>query len=155
MKKNVKRAILGTAGALAAANCVKAALYKPEKVDYGEPQTESVNEERAISHLSEAISIPTVSNPDKSLVDWSQFERFHDFLDRAYPLIAEKLEKEKVSEASLIYRWKGKNPSFFPLLSFRIRTLFPSPREQSRTGCILRSAASTTANTSGGAARST
>ncbi len=115
MKKNVKRAILGTAGALAAANCVKAALYKPEKVDYGEPQTESVNEERAISHLSEAISIPTVSNPDKSLVDWSQFERFHDFLDRAYPLIAEKLEKEKVSEASLIYRWKGKNPELLPI----------------------------------------
>ncbi len=115
MKKYIKTALLGTAGALAAANCVKAALYKPEKVDYGMFPHEDVDEARAIAHLSEAISIPTVSNPDKSLVDWSQFEKFHDFLDMAYPLISAKLEKEVVSEASLIYRWKGKNSALLPI----------------------------------------
>ncbi|NLO45260.1 MAG: M20/M25/M40 family metallo-hydrolase [Clostridiales bacterium] len=115
MKKNVKRAIFGAAGVLAAANCVKAALHNPDKVDYGEFPCESVNEARALANLSEAIRIPTISNPDKSLVDWSQFEKFRDFLDKSYPLITEKLEKEIITEASIIYRWKGKNPELLPI----------------------------------------
>ncbi len=115
MNKNVKKVILGTAGALAAANVVKAVKFKPEKKDFGLFPGEAVDEQRAIDHLCEAIRIPTISNPDTSLVDWSQFERFHEFLDKAYPHIAATLEKENVSEASLIYRWKGKNPDLKPI----------------------------------------
>ena len=113
--KNRTKVILGALGAAAAANCVHTALYKPEKTPAIELQPERCNEERACEHISKALQIPTISNPDKNLVDWSQFERFHRFLEEAYPLIHEKLEKEVVLEASLLYRWKGKNPALEPI----------------------------------------
>ena len=114
MKKHTK-AILGALGAAAAANCVHAALYKPEKKPRIELAPENCNAERACEHISQALQIPTVSNPEKEKVDWSQFDRFHRFLEEAYPLIHEKLEKEVVPEASLLYRWKGKNPALEPI----------------------------------------
>ena len=70
--------------------------------------------EKALLHLSQAISIPTVSNLDESLTDWSQFEKFHDFLEEAYPLVHKNLTREKVHKASLLYRWKGMNSSLKP-----------------------------------------
>lgn len=115
MKKAIKYGVLGTAGALACINAVRAAKFVPEKVDYGPQTPENVDEQRALEHLSKAISIPTISYPDKSKVDFSQFDKFHDFLDEAFPLIHEKLEKETVKEASLMYRWKGTRDDLDPI----------------------------------------
>ena len=39
--------------------------------------------ERVAKHLSGAIQIPTVSYPEKDKVDWSQFEKFHKFLEES------------------------------------------------------------------------
>ncbi len=100
-------AILGTA--------IKAIFYVNKRKDYGKQTPEKVDLDRACRHLSQAIQIPTVSYPDKSLVDWSQFERFHKFLETEYPLIHKNLSKEVIGEASLIYRWQGTNPSLDPM----------------------------------------
>lgn len=100
-------AILGTA--------IKAIFYVNKRKDYGKQTPEKVDLDRACRHLSQAIQIPTVSYPDKSLVDWSQFERFHKFLETEYPLIHKNLSKEVIGEASLIFRWKGTNPSLDPM----------------------------------------
>ena len=85
MKKAVKYSILGASGALAAINAVRAAAFKPEKKDLCALPAEAVDVEKACAHLSEAISIPTVSYPEKEKVDFSQFDRFHAFLDDAFP----------------------------------------------------------------------
>ena len=114
MKKATK-AILGAAGALAVGNLVHAALYKPEKVNYGEKNAENVDVDRYAKHLTEAIQFRTISHTDASQTDWNEFKRFHAFLDAAYPLIAERLEKEVIGEANLMYRWKGKNPDLEPI----------------------------------------
>jgi len=114
MNKKAK-VILAATGALAAVNLVRAALYRPEKNSYGLFHSEPADAGRAAKHLSEAIRIPTVSNPDPALVDWTQFARFRDFLDDAYPMIRMKLEKEIVDGASLIYRWRGKDPALKPI----------------------------------------
>ncbi len=112
MKKYIIPAVVGAA---AAATAVKAALYVPKKKDFGTPTQENVNEERALEHLSKAISIPTVSYPDKADVDFSQFDKFHAFLEEAFPLIHKTLEKEVVQEASLIYHWKGTRDDLEPI----------------------------------------
>ena len=115
MKKAVKYGALGAAGLLAGINAVRAAKFVPEKVDYGKAEPENVDVERAMAHLSTAISIPTVSYPEKEKVDFSQFDKFHDFLDEAFPLIHKTLEKEIVKEASLMYRWKGTRNDLDPI----------------------------------------
>ncbi len=115
--KKIKPAVIAGAGAaaLAGVNAVRAYKFKPEKTDYGKAEPENVDVQRAMDHLSEAISIPTVSNPDKSKVDFTKFDEFHKFLERSFPLIHKNLEKEVVSEASLLYHWKGKNSGLDPI----------------------------------------
>ncbi len=94
---------------------IRAAFFVPKKKDYGKSSPENVNAGRAVKNLSEAIKIPTISYPEHELVDWSQFEKFHDFLEQAYPLITKNLKREKVSIASLLYKWEGKNSKLDPI----------------------------------------
>ncbi|MBR6361632.1 MAG: peptidase M20, partial [Clostridia bacterium] len=115
MKKAIKYSILGAAGAVAGLNAFRAAKFVPEKKDWGVLSEEKVDVEKACEHLSKAISIPTVSYPEKEKVDFSQFDKFHAFLAEAFPLIHEKLEKEVVEEASLIYHWKGSRSDLDPI----------------------------------------
>ncbi len=115
MKKAVKYSVIGASAALAGINAARAAVFTPEKRDTGTLPEESVDVEKACEHLSRAITIPTVSCAEKDKTDFSQFDRFHGFLEEAYPLIHEKLEKETVEEANLIYRWKGKRSDLDPI----------------------------------------
>lgn len=110
-----KKAILAVIPAAIAVTAVKAAFFVPKKKDYGKQTPEKVDTQRAIRHISGAIQVPTVSYPDKSLVDWSQFERFHKFLETEYPLIHKNLTKEVLGEANLLFRWEGKNPNLDPM----------------------------------------
>lgn len=104
---------------------IKAVFFVPKKKEYGEQTPENVDFERACRHISGAIQIPTVSYPDKSLVDWAQFERFHKFLEAEYPLIHKNLTKEVVGEASLIYRWQGTNPALEPMAMLSHQDVVP------------------------------
>lgn len=106
MKKS--KLVLSALGAAAAANAVHAAVFKPKKGVVASLTKEQVNVERYRKNLSKAIQIKTISNRDTELVDWNEFEKFHKFLDEAYPLIAKNLEKTIVPPANLVYRWKGK-----------------------------------------------
>lgn len=104
---------------------IKAAFFTPKKKSYGTLPEEKVDAKRACDNLSKAISIPTVSYPDKELVDWSQFERFHRFLEQAYPLTHKALEREVLGEANLVYRWKGTNPSLEPMAMLSHQDVVP------------------------------
>ncbi|MCL2512281.1 MAG: M20/M25/M40 family metallo-hydrolase [Oscillospiraceae bacterium] len=73
------------------------------------------NKEKFLKNLADAIKFKTISNNDENKVDWAEFERFHDFLEERYQLIHKTLEREKVSRASLLYRWKGSDGSLPPM----------------------------------------
>ena len=100
MKKSTK-AVLGALGAAAVGNAVHAAVYRPKKADIAPLPQETVDVDSYRRHLSEAIQFRTVSYRDYERVDWNEFEKFHKFLDEAYPLIKENLEKEIVPPANL------------------------------------------------------
>lgn len=70
----------------------------------------------AISHLSNAIRIPTISPQDPSRIDTGVFLRYRSFLETAYPLIHQRLSREIVTDFSYIYTWKGTDPSLAPLI---------------------------------------
>lgn len=106
---------MGTAAVLAAADAVKAAKFVPEKRNFGKAGEEKIDAERALKNLSKAISIPTVSYAEKEKIDFSQFERFHKFLEEAYPLVHKTLSREVINEANLIYRWKGTKSGLDPV----------------------------------------
>ena len=115
MKKSTKAIIGASIGTLAAVNLAHAACFKPAKTDWGVSTDENVDLDRMQNHLSRAIQFKTISNADESKTDWSEFDRFHAFLDEAYPLITQTLEKEIIGRANLMYRWKGTNPELEPI----------------------------------------
>lgn len=94
---------------------VRAAFFTAPKPVREELPEERVHFERACSHLSEAISIKTISHEDPSKTDWREFERFHAFLKRAYPLTHKNLKVEHVSRASLLYYWEGTDTALEPI----------------------------------------
>ena len=114
-KKAAAAAALASAGALLAANTVRAVKFKPEKKEYPPLVKEKVNTERFIKNLSDAIKFKTISNNDPEKVDWNEFNRFHEFLKERYPHIFSELKIEIVSRASLLIRWEGKNPNLDPI----------------------------------------
>ena len=98
-----KRTVIGAAvAAAAAANAVHAAVYRPKKTVSEPLPKEEINVQRYRDNLSKAIQCKTISHRDSAKVDWNEFEKFHKFLDEAYPLIAQKLEKEIVPPANLL-----------------------------------------------------
>ncbi len=94
---------------------IHACFFKHKTVDYGDMEKEAVDVKRCADHLSQAIQIKTISNEDESKTDWAEFEKFHDFLEQAYPLIAKNLKRENISKASLLYEWKGKRDDVDPI----------------------------------------
>jgi len=81
-----------------------------------QPATLPVFGNESAANLSKAITFPTVSFADNSPIDTAVFLGFHRFLSEAYPLIGSNLEKESISEFSLLYTWKGKNPALKPVI---------------------------------------
>lgn len=124
MKKATK--IIGcVAGAAAVANAIHAAVYHPKKTEACALPEEKFNVQRYRENLSKAIQFKTISYREAERVDWAEFEKFHAFLDEAYPLIAKNLEKEIVPPANLLYRWKGKRSDLLPIAMLAHQDVVP------------------------------
>lgn len=97
---------------------VKTNNFKPIKLNnQGEHYIDnSIDIEKSSLNLSEAVKIKTISNADYSKFDYEKFEEFIFFLEKTYPLVHEKLEKQRINNYSLIFRWKGKDDSKKPIL---------------------------------------
>ena len=68
----------------------------------------------AVSHMSQAVQIPTVSYADSLPVDTPAYTRFRAFLERAYPQVHQRLERKSFNEFSYLYTWKGKDTTLAP-----------------------------------------
>jgi carboxypeptidase PM20D1 len=70
----------------------------------------------AIVHMQQAVRIATVSPEDTTHIDSLNFNRFRSFLETAYPLIHQHLERTIIKGYSYIYTWKGTDMSMKPLI---------------------------------------
>lgn len=103
--------VLGLLGLFIAVTLIRAAFYRSEKTAAAELEDEAVNTERYAKNLSDAIKIKTVSNYDRDLVDWNEFDKFHKFLEERFPLVHKTMTKTEIADASLIFKWEGEDPS--------------------------------------------
>ncbi|TPX64798.1 hypothetical protein CcCBS67573_g08304 [Chytriomyces confervae] len=72
-------------------------------------------------HLSAAVQTRTESFDEEFHGDeyervFAPFRRFHSLLQQNYPLVHSHLERTIVANYSLLYTWKGSNPSAAPLI---------------------------------------
>lgn len=105
--------ILGVIAALLAITAIRAAFFVPPKKTVSESvlTDETVDTDRYCKNLSDAIKIKTISNYDRDLVDWNEFDKFHKFLEERYPLVHKTLSKTEIADASLVYKWEGTDPT--------------------------------------------
>jgi carboxypeptidase PM20D1 len=62
----------------------------------------------AVTRLQTLVRIPTISYPDESLIDWSQFDWFIATLAELYPQVHARLDRDLVSGYTLVFRWPGR-----------------------------------------------
>lgn len=98
----------------------RAALLVPAPTAETVAALEVVNDpvqarERAL-RLAGAIRIPTISHQDPSLFDPDAFDALHAYLEQTFPLVHANLERERVAQYSLLYRWRGRDPARQPYL---------------------------------------
>lgn len=66
-----------------------------------------IDEDKAISDLSEIIKCKTVYDYDNSKIDSNAFFKMHSVIDKSFPNIKNKLEKQVINKYSLLYKWQG------------------------------------------------
>ena len=87
--------ILALLGIFIVVTLVRAIFFKEKKQEKEKLLPEMINMEKYCRDLSDAIKIKTISNYDRELVDWSEFDRFHAFLEERFPLVHQNMTKTK------------------------------------------------------------
>jgi carboxypeptidase PM20D1 len=86
----------------------------------------------ALERLSRAIQFRTVSSPNPGQTPVEEFERFHEFLNGAFPQVAKQLNKEIVGGHSLLYTWKGRESTIRPILLMAHMDVVPAAEQSWR-----------------------
>jgi carboxypeptidase PM20D1 len=63
----------------------------------------------AVERLRTLVRLPTISRLDPADTEWEPFRRFIALLPELYPAVHATLERELVTEFSMLYRWKGQS----------------------------------------------
>ncbi len=76
----------------------------------------AVEPEFVAGHLAEAVRCETIAPKDEEHGDITAFRELRRVLESLYPRVHATLEREIISDASLLYTWRGSNPELKPVL---------------------------------------
>ena len=72
-------------------------------------------EDSVVSRLQTALRLKTISYDDETLFDTQMFFKLRDHILASYPKINDQLELEIVNDMTLLFYWKGSDPSLKPV----------------------------------------
>ncbi len=81
---------------------------------------------QAAQRLAQAIRFQTVSHQDPGEFSADAFDGLQGFLARSFPRLQASLEKERISEFSLLYEWRGSDPELKPILLMAHQDVVPA-----------------------------
>ena len=117
MSKKIKKGIIWALAVillLGSVVTVKTLTFTSKQIPVDTKVNYPIDTEQVLARVSEGIQIPTVSNAGS--IDYTQFTRFREFLEKSYPLVHSNLERKIINSYSLIYIWQGSNPQLKPIL---------------------------------------
>ncbi|EPX61731.1 M20/M25/M40 family peptidase [Cystobacter fuscus DSM 2262] len=85
----------------------------------------AVDVNAAAQRLSQAIRFRTVSHQDKAEDQPAEWDRFHAWLQSAYPAAHAAMTREVIFGHTLIYTWKGSEPSLAPIVLMAHQDVVP------------------------------
>lgn len=75
-----------------------------------------IDKDAAVDRLSQSLQYETVSLEDTSEINFETYEDFIDFLGEKYPSVHNNIERERIGQYSLLYKWKGENTGLKPAM---------------------------------------
>jgi carboxypeptidase PM20D1 len=115
MRKVLSIVLVGVA-VLVAVLVVRILLLESSQIDVTAVETISVERKPAVDRLAQVIRHRTISNQDPADFDPLPFLGLHASLQTLFPRVHQRLEREFVSDYSLLYTWQGSDPSLQPML---------------------------------------
>jgi carboxypeptidase PM20D1 len=94
----------------------KTFLAKSHQIQVSAVEKIPLNSDSLVNHLVGALQVQTISYDEPSKLNRSEFQRFHDYLRKSFPLTHTKLTVESVSEYSLLFRWPGTDSQLAPFV---------------------------------------
>jgi carboxypeptidase PM20D1 len=85
----------------------------------------SVDLAAAAEHLSQAVQIQTVSHQDPAEDQPGEWDRLQGYLQGAYPAAHAAMTREVVGKHTLVYSWKGSDPSLAPVILMAHQDVVP------------------------------
>ena len=82
----------------------------------------AIDTSQAAQHLSQAVQIQTVSHQDPAENQYGEWDKLHAWLQAAYPAAHAAMTREVVADHTLVYTWKGSDPSLAPVVLMATRT---------------------------------
>jgi len=67
-------------------------------------------------HLADTLRFRTVSYPDPSKTEYSEFDALHQYLKQTFPSVYSTLEYQTVGDYSLLFTWRGQKTELKPVL---------------------------------------
>jgi len=117
----IKRLLIGLTGLVVGIAAI--VLVRTVRMSYEPPGVNPVERhdfdaEAALSNLSRAIQIPTITLQDSTEMDHAAFHEFRAFMKDAYPHVHETMERERMGSHghTLLYRWEGQDTTQSPIL---------------------------------------
>ncbi len=101
--------ILGIIIAFIVVLLVRAVMFQPTSIPKKEFAQVNVDRDKIVHDMVEMIRCKTVSNRDDALMDFGEFEKYHQVLRGCFPLIHQKCKLEKIGKTGLLYFLEGKS----------------------------------------------
>ena len=117
--------LLGITLVVLAVIVVRTLSLSPAAPSGATPSRYSVDVEGAAARLAEGLRFETISFGRDEPVPEKAFLALHDHLRRSYPLAHANLERERVSDYSLLFRWPGRDASKKPGLLMAHQDVVP------------------------------
>jgi len=76
----------------------------------------TIDEAAAAARLAEAVRIPTISTGADPASDPAALAAFADLLASRYPNAHRVMTRERIGDGSLLFTWRGRDPSLKPVL---------------------------------------
>lgn len=71
---------------------------------------------RLARDLADTLAIATYADVDLEAIDVEPFKQLHELLEERFPEVHRAMDRERVNELSLLYRWEGRDESLPPML---------------------------------------
>lgn len=124
MKRFFSAALLALAG-LVVVLLVRALILPSRQVAATPAPPLTLDADALAERLAASLRFQTVSHQDPAQFSRAEFDGFHRWLAETYPRMHAQLGLEQVSEFSLLYTWKGRDPSLPPLLLMAHQDVVP------------------------------